>query len=141
MIFGLLNILIIIVLLVSVITLYYNALRTLRRKAHQVTRNVINQSRALSKAAHRVSVCLLVLTVPMVITFTIQNVNIQLHFANESSINVITWFAYISFLGNAFCSSVIFMSQNRPIRRLIRRLANHNWNRIRSAVGTLEGTI
>ena len=117
--------------LISIIILYHKALATLRRKAHLVTSSIINKNRALGKAANRISLCIIALAGPIIILQIIDGVNVQLSFIDPSLIAGCTWFAYISFLGNGFCSSIIFISQNTPIRRFIRKVAVNNWNRIR----------
>ena len=117
--------------LISVIILYRKALATLRRKAHLVTISIINKNRALGKAANRISLCIIALAGPIIILQILDGVNMQLSFIDQSVIAVCIWFAYITFLGNGFCSSIIFISQNTPIRRLLRKVAVNNWNRIR----------
>ena len=117
--------------LISIIIVYHKALSALRRKAHLVTSSVINKDRALGKAAKRISLCIIVLAGPITVLHIIDGVNMQLSFIDPSVIGVCIWFAYVSFLGNGLCSSVIFISQNTPIRRFLRNVAVNNWNRIR----------
>ena len=126
-----------IVALSSILILYNKALRALRRNAHQITRTIIHQNKALGNAAKRISICIFVLTAPIAIFLMIDNVNMELRFMDESVINTCKWYSYITFLANGFCSSVIFISQNIPIRRFLKRFTRYNWNRIRSVVGVI----
>ena len=124
----------------SAMILYYIAMQTLRRKVHLIARNVINHSRALSTAGKRISICIIFSSTPILVLLILNNIN-----ENEKSwdaliLHTCRWFAYITYLVNGFCSSVIFMSQNTPIRRFLERVARRNWNRIRSVVGALEGS-
>ena len=130
------------IFLISVIILYHKALNTLRRKAHLVTSSIINKDRALGKAAKRISLCIIVLAGPIIILQIIDSVNMQLSVLDPSVIAVCIWFAYITLLGNGFCSSFIFISQNTPIKRLLKKVATDNWSRIRmlgGRVGTSTG--
>ena len=126
------------VFLISVIILYHKALRILKGKAHQVTGSIINQNKALGKAAKRVSICLLILTVPILLCRIIDGVNKQVAYVDSSVLGFWCLTAYITFLANGFCSSIIFISQNVKIQRLLRRVAMGYWNSFRSEVGTMK---
>ena len=128
------------IFLISVVTLYHKALSTLKRKAHMVTSNIINKDRALGKAAKRISLCVIILAGPIIILHIIDSVNMQLSVLDPSIIAVCIWFAYINFLGNGFCSSFIFISQNTPIKRFLRKIVTDNWSRIRSLSGRVGTT-
>ena len=128
-------------ILVSVLILYHKALRLLRKKAHQITRSIINHNRALGTAAKRVSICILTLTVPLLVILIVDSANMSQKFVDESVIQAFAWISYVTFLGNGFCSSVIFISQNMPIRNLLRRVLRYNWNRIQSMFGTIENNV
>ena len=119
----------------SIIILYHKALSTLKRKAHMITSSLINKDRTLGKAAKRISLCIIVLSGPIIICSIIDGVNMRLSVIDPSVMAVCIWFAYITFLGNGFCSSFIFISQNTPIKRFLRKVATDNWNRIRSLGG------
>ena len=125
--------------LMAIAMLYHEALCTLKRKASQISRSVVNQNRALGKAGKRVSICVLVLIVPLCAVLLLEAVNYHLEFVNVSVLSPVIWFAFITLLGNGFCSSVIFMSQNIPIKRLLRRTVRYNLNRIQTAFDKNEG--
>ena len=119
-----------------IIILYYKAMRAMRRKANQISRNTINYNRTLGRAAKRISICFLILTTPIIICHILDGISMKAPVMDLSVLNAFTWLAYITFLVNGFCSSVIFMSQNILIRRLLRRIVMNYWNRIQSEVGT-----
>ena len=132
---------IIIAVLGSILILYYKALCALRRRAHQITRTIIYQNKALGNAAKRVSICIFVLITPITTSLIIDNVNTQLHFVDESVMNACRWYSYITFLANGFCSSVIFISQNIPIRRFLKRVTRYKWNRVQSSFGMTQSNV
>ena len=125
------------VALVSILILYNNALSALRRKAHLITRTIINLNKELGNAAKRISICIFMLTTPIAIFLMIDNINLEQNFMDESVLNICLWYSYITFLANGFCSSIIFISQNTPIRRFLKRLTRYYWNRMRSNVGAI----
>ena len=113
-----------------VLWLYYNALRELRMRANQATRRIYFQSKALGRAAKRITICIAVLTIPTTV-LTILGEITEPHGVEVSvEFKTVRWLAYITYLSNAFWSSFIFMSQNRPIRQICRRYVS----RIRPAV-------
>ena len=118
-------------LLISVIVMYYAALRALRRNAHKLTGSIIDRNRALGRAAKRISICILVLSTPLAVLVFLDNAGLLEIFFNATVVNSCIWVGYATFLGNGFCSSIIFISQNRPIKRLLKRVAMKNLNRIR----------
>ena len=125
--------------LMAIAMLYHEALCTLKRKSCGITRSIVNQNIALGKAGKRVSICVLVLIVPLCAVLLLEAVNYHLEFVNASVLIPVVWFAFITLLGNGFCSSVIFMSQNIPIKRLLRRTLRYNLNRIQAAFRKSEG--
>ena len=124
-----------VIILFSIFMLYYCAMRELRRKADLISRSIITQSRTLSRAAKRITICIIFLTIPLAIILILGEFNRSHRFLDESVILICTWFAYVTYLINPFCSSYIFMSQNRPIRQLLRRVYTYHCNCMRSAIG------
>ena len=118
--------------LISIIILYRKALYELRRKANQITNSTINHCKALGKAGKRISICILALIAPIVTILLLEGVNMHFGYFNPSYLKPYIWFAFITFLGNGFCSSVIYISQNIPIQRILRQIARQNWNRIQA---------
>ena len=123
-------------LLLATLLLYYCALRELRRKANQISRSIITQSRTLGRAAKRIIICIIVLAVPLVIIQIVGGFNKTHSLIDKSVIRTCRWFAYATYLINPFCSSYIFLSQNRPIRQLLKRVFIGQCNCMRSVVGT-----
>ena len=119
------------------IMLYHKAMHAMKTKANQITRGIINDNRTLGRAAKRVSMCFLMLTVPTIIINIVEGVNMQVSIIDQSVASACSWFAYITFLANGFCSSIIFISQNVPIQRVVREIITDNWHRIRSEVGVM----
>lgn len=124
----------------SVIILYQIAQRTVKRKAHQITRHAINENRALAKAAKRVSICIILLSSPILILLILDNFHIYLKVFDVKALNTCRWLAYITYLGNGFGSSIIFMLQNSPIRRFLKGMVFHHWNRLRPMVDNMVET-
>lgn len=120
---------------IAIFLLYNRACKALASNTSQTARNITTQNRALGKAASRIMICFVCLSLP--------TVAVKLFFLlyksgkmNESSIGkALSAFAYATFLGNGFCSSCIFISLNRRIKTLLKVMLNHNMNRI---WGTLD---
>ena len=126
------------ILLVSVIVMYYAALRALRRNAHQLTGSIIDRNRSLGRAAKRISICILVLSAPLAVLVFLDNAGFLKTLLDAAAVNSCILVGYATFLGNGFCSSIIFISQNRPIKRLLRRIAMNNLNRIRPMAQAID---
>ena len=122
----------------ATLCLYYCAMRELKRKVNQISRSIITQSRILSRAAKRITICIIVLTVPLAIITIFGELDINHKFKDRSVIYTFRWFAYVTYLINPFCSSYIFLSQNRPIWHLVRRAVIDYRHRMRSAVGAQQ---
>ena len=121
--------------------LYRKALHRMKMNANHITRSIINHSKALGKAAKRISICYVLLTAPVILAYILDGINKQVSIINPSILDHGIWFGYITFLGNGFCSSVIFISQNIPIKRVLRRAVMEKWNRIRSEVGIMDKNV
>ena len=134
-IFQLMIILMAILYLISVILLYRRALHILRVKGHQVTRSIISQNRALGKAAKRVSICFTILIGTIIFYHILDSINKRVATIDSDILITYFWFAYITFLGNGFCSSIIFISHNIKIQKLLKRMVMGHWNSIRPTVG------
>ena len=128
-----------IVFLASIILLYHKALCILRKKANQISRSTMTRSRSLGRAGKSISICVLVLILPIVVVLMLEGVDTHLNLFNTSDLSPVVWFAFITLLGNGFCSSLIFMSQNIPIKRALRGALRHSLNRIQSVIGANEG--
>ena len=126
------------VILILTLFFYRKALSTMRRNGNQITRSIINLNRALGKAAKRVSICYFILSVPLIATYFLNSIKLRVAIFDSSILEYGFWFAYVTYLANGFCSSVTFISQNIPIRRVLRRVVMDKWNRIRSVVGAVE---
>ena len=109
-------------IIVSIFVLYYKAMRTVRTKASRLTRSVIAQTRSLSKAAKRITICVLVLTLPVITIQSLELVNKHCKFSSLTVLGNLKIFAYVTYSSIAFWSSYIFISQNRPIRFRLSRL-------------------
>lgn len=117
-----------------IFVLYYKALRLLKRKASKLTRIVTSEAKAFGKAAKMIAICLMILVTPWIL-LNISSV-LNTRYELKLNLNVFMWFSYITFQANAFCSSVIFISQNRPARRLLNKVIGYPFNRRSSVVDT-----
>ena len=114
--------------------LYHSAVRRVRTVASRLVQDTASQTRALSRAAKNIMICIVVLTLPLLTIQVLKLINKSRPFLHQSLSKDYIWIAYITFLSNAFCSSVIFMSQNRPIRLLLRKVAGSLCNFMSSTV-------
>ena len=105
----------------TIFMLYYNAMKAIRKKASQLAMDVITRTKTLFKAAKIITICIIGLIMPMLAMQVLQLANNHYKFATSSLMDNLKLCAYTTFTSNAFCSSVVFMSLNRPIRLLLRR--------------------
>ena len=127
--------------LMSIFMLYRGAMRALREKSSQLTQNIINQTRALSTAAKRVTICITALTIPLFALQAVELADKYKSLMNSTLINNMKPFAYATYTFNVFCSSIIFMSQNRPIRILIKGIGRCPHTRRRSVVWPVDANM
>ena len=104
----------------TIFVLYYSAMKAIRKKASQVAMDVITRTKTLFKAAKMITICIIGLIMPMLAMQMLQLANNHYNFATSSLLDNWKIFAYTTFTANAFCSSVIFMYLNRPIRLLLK---------------------
>ena len=135
-IFQLVYIFVMILAIVAVLKLYHNALHTLKQNSNEVTKSIFNQNRALGKAAVRISICVIALTTPMTVLLIIDNLNAHLEMFDAKALHTFLWYSYIIFLGNGFCNCIVFISQNAPVRRVLKRVMRYNLNLVRSVRGS-----
>ena len=122
-------------IMISICILYFRAIKSLRTKVDQLSRNVITQTRALSTAATRITVCLFVLSLPLVGIQVLELANRDNRFMSISVLSTAKLFCYATFTSNGFWSAFIFMSLNRPVRLLLRRCLSKCTGR---AIGVTE---
>ena len=108
-------------IMISICILYFRAIKSLRTKVDQLSRNVITQTRALSTAATRITVCVFVLSLPLLSIQVLELANSNSRFISFSVLSTAKLFGYATFTSNGFWSAFIFMSLNRPIRELLQR--------------------
>ena len=120
----------------TIIILYYCAVREVRMNENQITRSVLIQNRTLTNAAKRITICIAILSVPAIITGIVEWQNNGHNLTN--TLIAVRWFSYLTHLVNGFCSSLIFISQNRPIRQLLRRFPVKYCDCMRSEVCAME---
>ena len=125
--------------MLTIFILYYCAVREVRMNENQITRSVLIQNRTLTNAAKRITICIAILSVPAIFTGIVEW---QINGHNlTNTLIAARWFSYLTYLLNGFCSSLIFLSQNRPIRQLLRRFSMYNCNCIRPSAGAVEPDI
>ena len=125
----------------TILMLYYYTMKTIRKKASQATRNVINQTRALSKASNLITVSTTCLLMLLLTSNVIKLVNRHHRFSSSSLLDEITMISYAIYSSNAFWSSFVFMRFNRPIRLLFKRIARNSVCCRRAAVISTSGNV
>ena len=127
--------------LMSVFILYRGAMRALREKSNQLTQIIINQTKTLSTAAKRVTICVTLLTIPLFAIQAAELVDEHKNLMSPILIDNMKPFAFATYTFNVFCSSIIFMSQNRPIRMLIKRIGRCPQTDRRSVVRPIDANM
>ena len=118
--------------------LYYSAMKTLKANASQLSWDVVIQTRTLSKAAKRISISVIILSLPLMMVQILKVINDHHDLIAASLLNLFTWLAYITFLFNGFCSSFIFMSQNRPLKTLFKQYVTYLCHCVDSSIWPIE---
>ena len=126
---------------ISVFVLYYKAIRAIRTKASQLTRSVITQTRSLSTAAKRITLCFFILTMPWVILSVLEVINKHHKFTTSTTLDNAKLFSNVTFSSNAFWSSFIFISLNTRIRMLLRQLARRLFQSMTSPIAPINKDI
>ena len=117
-----------------ILILYYYTMKTIRKKASELTGNLENQTRTLSKALKAIAICTISLLIPLLIIKILQMVNKHYKFSSFFLLDALTIFSFVTFSSNAFWSSFVFMLLNRPIRLLLKRNARRSVSCRRGAV-------
>ena len=115
--------------------LYYSAMNAIKAKASQLTRSVLTQTKIISKAAKRVTMCAVILSLPFLTIQILKFTNENQRLIDASLLNSFYWLTYITFLSTGFFSSIIFMSQNRPLGILLRQTVQSLFTYVNSAIG------
>lgn len=119
-----------VLMLLFILKLYYNACHIVQANSNQLVRSIFTQNRALEKAAKRIAICLIAMTIPVMVMLLIDVMVDEETARNLPMLLTLTWLSCITLFGNGFCSSCIFISQNRPIRLLFKSELNIHFNRI-----------
>ena len=87
-----------------------------------VMKSTIAQTKALANTAVSISICTAVLLTPYVIGVIIIDVSKVYQVHNATTVAIFKWFTYLGSLANGVCSCIIFIAQNKPVKRLIKSL-------------------
>ena len=80
------------------------------------------QAKILSNAALSISICTAMLLTPYVVSVIILDISKVPQAQNSMKLAIFRWFTYVSSLANGFCSCIIFIVQNKPVKRLIKEV-------------------
>ena len=109
---------------ISVFILYYKTTKTVKIRVSSM-HNCILESRmahckAIVNVALSISICTGLLFTPYIISVIIMKVNNSYQASNTSELEIFTWFTAVGLPANGICSCVIFILQNKPVKRLIK---------------------
>ena len=113
-------------IIISVISIYYKTLRTINSrtlsKRNPIMRSTISYSKALMNVAFGISICMVLCLAPYIIAGIILEVSrrYQTNISKETAILI--WFFYVATYANGVCSFLIFIAQNRPVKRLLKEI-------------------
>ena len=114
----------------AIFLLYYKACKELRTKTNQLTRSITRKNDAFLQAAILVTLCAVLLTISSSISNIILALNKHETIMSSTNLEIFRWLAMITMISNAFCTSVIFISHNKPIRRFIKNTVTKYRNRV-----------
>ena len=110
--------------IIAVIVLYYKTIRKINCRILSI-RNTVSHTKALMNVALSISICMVLFLAPYIIAGIILEVNKRSNTNISKQMAVLIWFFYIASLTNGVCSCIIFIVQNRQIKRLIKEIIYH----------------
>ena len=112
--------------MVTVIALYYKTIKAVKNRVSSMhspfMKSTMVHIRTLANVALSISICMALLLIPFVISAIVLEVSSRNRVKNETDLAIFKWFAYIVLLANGVCSCVIFTSQNKPVKNLIKSI-------------------
>ena len=115
--------------MIIVFVIYYKACKTMNSTVASIRipnmHSSMHQNKTMLKAAASITICMGLLISPFVIANTVMEVSKSYRELNVTHVATFKWFTYIGVLANGVCSSLIFILQNRPVRRLLQSLILH----------------
>ena len=117
-------------LFVTIASLYYKAYRRLQLKAssqmNQIVKRALSEGKRFARIGTLVVTFTGLLTLPLVLYIALYFLNNHKQFITPASLNGCLWFAILIFYANAFCSSIIFIMQNRNAKRFLKGVLKRN---------------
>ena len=112
--------------MLAVFILYYKTTKTVKSRVSSMNdlfmKSTMVQAKTLSNAALSISICTAMLLTPYVISVIILDISKIPQVQNSTKLAIFRWFTYVSSLANGFCSCIIFIVQNKPVKRLIKEV-------------------
>ena len=116
-------------IIVSVIVLYYKTVKIISGRVssmHNPTmQSTMTRIKAATNSAWSISLCMVLTLTPYIICSSIVDVKISRDAGNSRQMTVFKWFTYLGSHTNGVCSCIIFIAQNRPVRRLLQGMIVH----------------
>ena len=113
-------------IIITTFVLYNRAIATAKRKvssSHSAFTQIAHvQSRKIFKAAKLITASFSILLMPMMVSHVFLAINEDENILNAKNLTTFKWLSYIISLANGFCSCVIFILQNRPVRVVLNNI-------------------
>ena len=117
-------------LFATIAFLYYKAYRSIQLKAslqnNQITKSAFLEGKKFAKTGTLVIISTGLLTTPIIAFCVFYFLNYHQQFIKAASMDIFLWFAILIFYANAFCSSIIFIMQNRNAKRFLKGVLKRN---------------
>ena len=112
--------------MICIFILYYKTTKAVKHRIASMhncfMRSTVVYSKAIANMALSISICTGLLFTPYLIGVIIINVSKMSQDQNATDLAIFIWFTYLCSLANGVCSCIIFIVQNKPVKRLIKEV-------------------
>ena len=111
-------------IIIAVIILYYKTFKTINRRVLSMhdpdMQNTMNHSKKIMKAALSICMCMVLTLSPYIIVGILSEISKHYHGKVSRELVILKCFTYLASLANGVCSCIIFIVQNRSVKRLLK---------------------
>ena len=113
--------------MITISVLYYKTMKAINSRVLSSTHNLFISStmvriKTLANVALSISICMALLLTPYVIGVAIHDLSNGYNTESKAELATFRWFAYLGSHANGVCSCIIFIAQNKPVKRLIKNM-------------------
>ena len=115
--------------MIAIIFFYYKTFKLINLRVlsmhNPAMQNSMTHSKKIMNLALSISICTVFTSTPYIIGSIILDIGSTYQGYSVVELAIFKWFVYLLSLANGVCSCVIFISQNSPIKQLLRGITGH----------------